>query len=182
MPSAFTHAFAAAAMGTVIIPEQRRLIALGALCAVLPDADVLGFGIGVPYQHVLGHRGLSHSLAFAACLAGALTWATVRLAQRSIPVVRLGLFLFLATASHGVFDAMTNGGLGVAFFAPFSGERYFFPWRPIAVSPISVKRFFTGRGVAILANEFLVVWIPALLVAATGAAVRMRATPRSRRR
>nr|HRC76832.1 rhodanese-like domain-containing protein [Kouleothrix sp.] len=32
---------------------------------------------------------------------------------------------------HGVLDAMTDGGLGVAFFAPFSATRYFFPFRPI---------------------------------------------------
>src|SRR5215831_7502105 len=44
-------------------------------------------------------------------------------------------YLFLATASHGVLDAMTNGGLGVAFFSPFDTTRYFLPWRPIRVSP-----------------------------------------------
>jgi len=32
-------------------------------------------------------------------------------------------YLFLATASHGVLDAMTNGGLGVAFFSPFDNRR-----------------------------------------------------------
>jgi hypothetical protein len=31
------------------------------------------------------------------------------------------------TASHGMLDAMTDGGLGVAFFAPFDNARYFFP-------------------------------------------------------
>ena len=33
----------------------------------------------------------------------------------------------------------TTVGL-VAFFAPFSDARYFFPWRPILVSPISIGR------------------------------------------
>jgi hypothetical protein len=41
---------------------------------------------------------------------------------------------------------MTDGGLGAAFFAPFDNKRYFLPWRPIQVSPISVHRFFTPRG------------------------------------
>ena len=27
------------------------------------------------------------------------------------------------------------GGLGVAFFSPFSNARYFLPWRPIRVAP-----------------------------------------------
>ncbi|MBK8609138.1 MAG: hypothetical protein IPL84_04125 [Chitinophagaceae bacterium] len=36
-----------------------------------------------------------------------------------------GLFL-LAAASHAILDAMTTGGLGVAF-SPFDNTRYFFP-------------------------------------------------------
>jgi inner membrane protein len=59
----------------------------------------------------------------------------------------LALFLFVVTASHGVLDAMTNGGLGVAFFAPFTSARYFLPFRPVQVSPISLAAFFTHRGV-----------------------------------
>jgi hypothetical protein len=35
--------------------------------------------------------------------------------------------LFLATAGHGLLDAMTNGGLGLAFFSPFDNHRYFLP-------------------------------------------------------
>jgi inner membrane protein len=70
-------------------------------------------------------------------------------------------YLFLATASHGVLDAMTDGGLGVAFFSPFYNGRYFFPWRPIRVSPIALGRFFTPRGYLILRNEFFWIWLPA---------------------
>jgi len=56
------------------------------------------------------------------------------------------MYFFLATASHGLLDAMTDGGLGVAFFVPFDKHRYFLPWTPIRVSPIGVGRFFTDRG------------------------------------
>jgi inner membrane protein len=172
MASAFTHAFAAAALGTVLVPRRPMLILIGALCAVLPDADVIAFQIGIRYEHWLGHRGFSHSLVFATCLAALLTALLVRdhrggHAARGdvVPAWRVALLLLLATASHGVLDAMTNGGLGVAFFSPFDETRYFFPWRPIAVSPISVRRFFTARGLHVLQTEFLVVWIPALVVA-----------------
>jgi hypothetical protein len=48
--------------------------------------------------------------------------------KRAICTIRV----FLATASHGVLDATTNGGLGVAFFSPFDNRRYFLPWRPSA--------------------------------------------------
>jgi inner membrane protein len=80
---------------------------------------------------------------------------------------RLALFayLFLATASHGVLDAMTNSGLGVAFFSPFDNSRYFLPWRPIRVSPIAVTRFFSARGYAILKSELIWIWVPAFLFA-----------------
>ena len=84
----------------------------------------------------------------------------------------MAAFFFLATASHGLLDALTDGGLGVAFFAPFSDERYFFPWRPIAVSPISVRRFFTGRGLDVLASELVVVWMPATVMAVVGWLIR----------
>ena len=67
---------------------------------------------------------------------------------------------FLAAASHGVLDAMTDGGLGVAFFSPIDNSRYFFPWTPVRVAPIGVTRFFTARGWAVLQSELVWVWIP----------------------
>jgi inner membrane protein len=70
------------------------------------------------------------------------------------------LYLFLATASHGVFDALTNGGRGIAFFAPFSSTRYFFPFRPIEVSPLSITRFLSERGWLVLRSELYWVWLP----------------------
>jgi membrane-bound metal-dependent hydrolase YbcI (DUF457 family) len=95
---------------------------LGALCAVAPDLDaVVSFLFGIPYSHVLGHRGLSHSLLVAAVLATLVTAVARRNLAESPGTAKLWLFFFLATASHGLLDAMTNGGLGVAFFAPFSG-------------------------------------------------------------
>jgi len=71
-----------------------------------------------------------------------------------------------AIASHGVLDAMTNGGLGLAFFAPFDNTRYFFPFRPIEVSPLSVDAFFSASGAAILTNEFLWIWLHWLFITA----------------
>jgi inner membrane protein len=64
-----------------------------------------------------------------------------------------------------MLDAMTDGGLGVAFFSPFDNTRYFFPWRPILVSPISLTRFFSEHGLAVLLSELVWIWIPAGLLA-----------------
>jgi inner membrane protein len=164
MASAFSHAAVGLALGTAFWRPgtPARYWVLGAAIAALPDVDSLGFRFGIAYGDVLGHRGLTHSLAFAALLAAAVTIAAFP--SESAPVSRgqLWLYFFLATASHGVLDALTNGGLGVAFFAPFHDARYFFPVTPIEVSPISVRAFFTARGARVLASELIWIWLPTI--------------------
>lgn len=165
----------------------KRVWVVGVICSVLPDVDVIGFKYGVRYGDFWGHRGFTHSLVFAALLAGiamvavfgrgAASLGAVELRDSSTSLSRTALFayLFLATASHGVLDAMTNGGLGVAFFSPFDNSRYFLLWRPIVVSPISVLRFFNPRAQAILWSELIWIWIPAGLLAACALMLRARA-------
>ncbi|MBA3273622.1 MAG: metal-dependent hydrolase [Chthoniobacterales bacterium] len=75
------------------------------------------------------------------------------------PLAAVGLYLFLATVSHCVLDAFTDGELGVAFFAPFENSRYFFPVTPIAVSPIGGS-FFSARGLSVVLNEVVWIWVP----------------------
>lgn len=174
MASVFTHAFAAAAMGSVYagrgMPARFWLLAAG--CAALPDADVAGFFFGVPYGSTFGHRGFTHSLAFA-LLAGCAVVALFFRGERGRgPLVA---FFALATASHAALDALTNGGLGVAFFSPFSNRRYFFPFRPLQVSPIGPASFFSEWGVAVIKSELLWVWLPCALLAAAVLIWRRRA-------
>jgi inner membrane protein len=157
MPSTFAHAAPALAL----IPAfsragmPARLWVIGVASAAAPDLDVLAFSFGIPYEHPLGHRGLWHSVPFAAAAAAVVAGLV---ASPSWP--RAWLYLFLVTASHGVLDAFTNGGLGVALLSPFDDTRYFFPFRPIQVSPLSIGAFFSERGLAILASELLWVWLP----------------------
>lgn len=173
MASAISHAVAALGTGAAFYRPSapKRIWITGVACAVLPDLDVIGFRFGVPYGDFWGHRGFTHSLVFALLVAGIFTfWIDGSLPQ--MPRARLFVYLLLATASHGLLDAMTNGGLGVAFFSPFENGRYFLPFRPIRVSPIGVTRFFTSRGVAILQSEIVWIWIPALLFATSAAIFR----------
>lgn len=167
MASAFSHAVTALSIGTCFYRPQtpKRVWVAGALCSILPDIDVIGFRFGIHYGDFWGHRGFTHSLVFAAALAGVVAVALSRHSMAGIRRFSLFAYLFIATASHGVLDAMTNGGLGVAFFSPFNNSRYFLPWRPIVVSPISVHRFFSGRGYAVLQSELLWIWLPAILFA-----------------
>lgn len=98
-------------------------------------------------------------------LSGLVVATAFRDARWAAYRIRLALYFFFATASHGVLDAMSNGGLGVAFFAPFDNTRYFFPFRPVEVSPLSIEAFFSTSGLAILWNELLWIWLPSLLLA-----------------
>jgi len=155
-----------------------RIWLLGAVCTILPDADVIAFRFGIPYGAMFGHRGFTHSFVFAALLSAVLVGISARFGVRRSSRLALFVYLFLCTASHGVFDAMTSGGLGVAFFAPFSSERYFFPWRPIRVSPLVISSFFSARGLAILQSELLWVWLPVLAVGLVGSRLLARRTKR----
>src|SRR5258706_14904920 len=69
MPSIFSHAIFASAVGSAYTAEPMamplRYWVLTAACAMLPDADAIGFAFGVRYDSMLGHRGLTHSIAFA---------------------------------------------------------------------------------------------------------------------
>ena len=150
MASVFSHVIVATAVGKLVQPKGAPwwYWLAGAILSVLPDLDVIGFRFGIRYGDLFGHRGLSHSLPTAVLFAGAISLALLK--QNVIAVSRLFVFLFVAMATHGVLDAMTNGGLGVAFFSPFSNARYFFPLNPIEVSPIGVDRFFSQRGIAVI--------------------------------
>jgi inner membrane protein len=176
LASVFSHAVAALSIGACFYTPQipKRVWAIGALCSVVPDLDVIGFQFGVRYGDFWGHRGFTHSLFFAALIA----LAAIGIAfPRGFPTVGrfyIWIYFFLATASHGLLDAMTDGGLGVAFFAPFDNQRYFLPWTPIRVSPISIERFFTARGVAVLRTELLWIWLPAGLLAVSAWIIRRR--------
>jgi inner membrane protein len=165
MASVISHAVAAFGIGSVFNPRNspKFVWLVGVVCSVIPDLDVIGFRFGIHYGDFWGHRGFTHSLLFAALLAGAAGLAMHRVFTATRRV-RLFLSLFAATASHGFLDALTDGGLGVAFFSPFDNHRYFLTWRPIHVSPIGVSRFFRGRGVAVLQSELLWIWLPTMLL------------------
>ncbi|MEM1115936.1 MAG: metal-dependent hydrolase [Bacteroidota bacterium] len=173
MPTTFAHAVAGAALGAG--RPGVKTILLTAVCAVHPDADIVAFAFGIPYEHPLGHRGLTHSLAFAVVVGAAMTALFYRRDSD-----RLGVFalLTLATASNGLLDMLTDGGLGVGLWLPFVDERLFFPVRPIAVSPLGTG-VFSARGLAVIANEAVWVGVPAVVLAAVLYGVRRH---RARRR
>jgi inner membrane protein len=171
MPSVLTHPAVPLALGVAYGRRyvSGRLLLAGVGASILPDIDTLGLSLGIPYEHALGHRGLTHSIFFALLLAVAA--AFLYRVLRSSPGAAFAV-VFISCASHGLLDALTSGGLGVAFLSPFSNERYFLPWRPIAVSPLDVGRFFSDWGLRVLRSEGLCVWLPCALLGALGFLIR----------
>lgn len=163
MASTLTHAVVALSLGSTWAAKALplRFWLLAVFCAELPDVDVIGFWLGIPYDHLFGHRGLTHSIAVAALVGGLIPVIAFREEAWLGRRLWLSGAFFAVTVSHGLLDALTNGGLGVAFFAPFDERRYFFPIRPLQVSPVEVSSFLTGDWLGIYASEMLWVWVPA---------------------
>ena len=162
MCTVITHPAVPIALSALLPQEaaSSSLLIAAALCSVIPDLDVVGLEFGIKYGDMLGHRGFTHSIFFAALLAALVTLAFFHDHGNRLTVF---LFLFLSTLSHPVLDALTNGGLGVGLFAPFSNERYFFTYRPIEVSPIGISAFFSHRGVKVMLSELKWVWLPSAI-------------------
>ena len=169
MPTAFTHAVPALALGTVFLPPQtpRMVFLTGVALAVLPDLDILGIGLNINGDRIFSHRGFSHSLFFALAVS-LLAYAFIRRIFPETRSPKVWLYLFLSAASHGALDALTNGGWGVAFFAPWDGSRYFFPFQPILVSPLSLEGILSDYGKSVLWNEFQWVWVPSMFLSMIG--------------
>ena len=160
MPTIFTHAVIGSAIAKLAARDavNPKTVTACAVLAALPDVDGLFFGV-IPYAHLFGHRGFTHSLLFAA-LCGLLT-ASLFAWHEWVTRAELWLYALLfarATVSHGILDAFTNGGLGVAFFAPFNTTRYFFPFHPIPVSPMTGGGLLTARGWRVISSELLMLW------------------------
>ena len=128
--------------------------------SLLPDADVWGFPLGVAYEDPWGHRGATHSLVFAAAIA-VVVGLVARAAKLS--AVRTALIALVVVGSHGLLDALTDGGLGCALLWPFSNERFFAPWTPLPVAPIG-RGFLSMAGLRIAAVE-IGVFLPFLIYA-----------------
>ncbi|MDA9069976.1 metal-dependent hydrolase [Algibacter sp.] len=160
MASIFGHGVVGFTITKLIGNKQSKWLLLAAIfSAILPDFDIITFKLGIAYQHPLGHRGFTHSILFA------MLWALVLMLTigRNNKLIWF-LVIFLSTISHGIFDAMTSGGEGIGFFIPFNNDRFFFSFREILVSPLGIKKFFSGWGLRVILSEIKFIVIPSLLI------------------
>jgi inner membrane protein len=167
LPTIISHAAVAVAATKAFAPKNipPHFWLLAIFCSTIPDADVIAFSLGIPYSHFFGHRGFFHSPFFGSLLSVLVVVVffpeTEILSQRWFFHL---IFFFVVSASHGVLDAFTNGGLGIALLSPFTNRRYFFPWQPIMVSPIGIRAFASRYGLTVIKSELLWVWLPSLLM------------------
>ena len=160
MASVFGHSIVGFTISKIIDNRNSKWLLIAAIIStMLPDFDVVGFKLGIPYMHPLGHRGFSHSILFA------FLWALFLMFVFGKKNKRIWFFvIFLSTVSHGILDAMTSGGKGVGFFIPFNNHRFFFPFREIKVSPLGIEKFFSEWGIQVILSELKYVFIPCFII------------------
>jgi membrane-bound metal-dependent hydrolase YbcI (DUF457 family) len=81
--------------------------------------------------------------------------------------MRVALVLFLAFLSHSLLDGLSSYSTGIAYFAPFSSERFRLPWTPLGDS----EDRLSGQ----LVQEVFVVLLPAFVLSWLAFRVRRRA-------
>jgi|TARA_B110000263_G_C15214878_1_gene467037 inner membrane protein len=162
VPTIFTHSLIGIAASR-LAPQKlwfKRFLTMSLIASIIPDIDVIGIPFGVPYGHVLAHRGLTHSIIFTIPFSILLLKLffrkeTMFSSRGSLMIV----YLILIIMSHGFLDALSNGSNGVALLWPFNNERLFFPITPITDASISTS-FFGELGYRVMLNEILIIWIP----------------------
>jgi inner membrane protein len=109
-----------------------RAMIVGALCGVLPDLDVVSGAFG-PWASMIHHRGITHSVFFAAAMAPLLGWAAWRANGRKSDVRTWAHLSFWSVVTHPLLDLFTS--YGTQLLAPFSDRRFAIDAIPI-VDPI----------------------------------------------
>jgi inner membrane protein len=174
MATLFTHCFVGFTLAQVLPIQNRdkKFVTTMTLLPIIPDLDYIGFALKVPYESFWGHRGFTHSILFCLFLALFLSFFFDQLQSFKTKVSHFICF-YISLFSHPLLDAFTNGGLGVAFYSPYSLYRYFFPYHPIQVSPMGLS-FFSERGVMVLLSESYWVALPCLILLVCNHLVRKK--------
>jgi len=162
MATIYTHAVVGIGIAQLYMPPRRFWLycTLAAFLAVVPDLDSFS---SAAYGSMLGHRGFTHSLAFALWVGLFTASLTFRFLGANFWIS--SLMFFAAMASHGLLDAMTSGGANIPFFWPASDQGYG-NWGPIPLSDLGFQLPDPRRSRA-LRSELLWIWLPTIAFMAT---------------
>ena len=118
MASAFSHIAIPIALNIALGHQSisPKLLILGMFLAIAPDLDAIAFLFEIPYSSQWGHRGFTHSVFFALGISLILLPTAKYFKAKHITFF---FITFISLTSHPLLDALTNGGLGVAFWWPF---------------------------------------------------------------
>jgi inner membrane protein len=133
-------------------PKRRRYLAflLFAAFSLLPDADLILVALGGHDSGAVGHRGASHSLV-TALMVGVACGLFAR--RMGFPALRTAIAITVAVGSHGLLDALGEGGRGIPLLWPFSDHRFMSPWRVLPDAP-RVEDYLSHAGAVSLIAEF----------------------------
>ena len=102
------------------LPLARRL-ALGAVAAAFPDADIV-MSLGSPIAYLLNHRGVTHSLVVLPIWAWLLAWLAARLWRDPRGWRPYFAVTAMGVGIHIAGDLITS--YGTMIFAPLSDARF----------------------------------------------------------
>jgi inner membrane protein len=118
--------------------KRRKLLLIAALTAIVPDLDILVY-IAFGPLGITPHRGITHTLLFAAMMGAAL--AAISRSYFSLNFRTAFLLFSGVMVSHLLLDYLMGCGPAVPFFWPFADQGYLFPYKvvPTAYYGLSSK-------------------------------------------
>lgn len=120
-----------AAVGNAVAGKKlkNRALVYGALAGTIPDMDILVGMFLDPVRAVEIHRGISHSVFFAALVAVLLGWLVSKIERKSKLSFKEGYWLFfLGLFTHALLDMFTTWGtrlLWPVYSYPFAFKSVF---------------------------------------------------------
>lgn len=122
-----THLVLGGCIGQVLAGKTlgKKAVFLGMVGQSIPDIDFIGGLWMTEAEHILAHRGLTHSILFGLTVTLLLAWIFRRLFQ--VQQASFPLYILLFGVNIGVHILLdTCNAYGTALFYPFTDLRYSF--------------------------------------------------------
>lgn len=145
-----THIVIGGCIGQVIAGKTlgRRAILLGIIGQSIPDIDFISGLWMNEAQHILAHRGFTHSILFAVLAVWLLAWASKSLFHQHQHRWHVYILLFAINIFvHVLLD--TCNAYGTALFYPFSDTRFSFHLLFVADPLFSLVPFIAFCGIVL---------------------------------
>lgn len=120
-----THIAIGACLGEAFIGQRlgKKALVWGIVAHSLPDIDFISSAWLSTVDHLLAHRGLTHSLAFVLIATLLLSLIANRIhKKKTIPIFSLAIFFATCLTGHILLDLFNAYGIGL--FEPFSQKRF----------------------------------------------------------